>query len=266
MTARGLLLASHPVPALTVTALAVALVLAVGAGPATVAGTALAVLAGQLSVGWSNDAADAPSDWAAGRNDKPVVRGLVSARTVWVAALVALAVATLSSLLLMGLVPGGLHLVAVALAWAYNLWAKDTPLSPLPYAVAFALLPVVVAGLAEPPVEAPAWWVAVCACVGVAGHLANTAPDIDSDRSVGRGGLAVVLGSGATRVLAVGLVTVAVCVLLLSVADASPVLMAWALACLPVLVVSATVRDGRWLFPAVMVVAVTNAGLLWALA
>ena len=39
---------------------------------------ALAVLAGQLSVGWSNDYLDRERDRAAGRTDKPVAAGELS--------------------------------------------------------------------------------------------------------------------------------------------------------------------------------------------
>lgn len=262
VTARGLLLASHPAPALTVTVLVTLLVLAVGAAPQVAAGTALAVLAGQLSVGWSNDAADARADLAAARCAKPVVRGMVDAATLWVAAGVALALAVLASLALMGAVSGGLHVLAVLAAWVYNVWAKDTPLSAVPYALAFAVLPLVVAGLAQPPIDTEAWWALVCASVGVAAHLANTAPDVDSDRMVGRGGLAVVLGSGPARAVAVALVAVAAAVVLASVPDPGPALVGWTLACVVLIALLAAAQRGRLLFPGVMAVVAISAGAL----
>ena len=52
---RALAAASHPAPTAVVTVLAVALVAGLGAPVATVLLVGAAVLAGQLSVGWSND-------------------------------------------------------------------------------------------------------------------------------------------------------------------------------------------------------------------
>ena len=49
---------------------------------ATAALLGAAVLCGQLSVGWSNDAIDAPLDSAARRPDKPIALGHVSRRLV----------------------------------------------------------------------------------------------------------------------------------------------------------------------------------------
>lgn len=265
VTARGLLLAAHPAPALVVTALVTALALAVGASWEVATGTGLAVLAGQASVGWSNDAADAADDIAAARTTKPVVRGMVDSRGLVRAAVGALAVAVVLSFVAMGPLAGGLHVVAVLAAWAYNLRLKDTPFSPVPYALAFGLLPVVVAQLARPPLEPEAWWAVVCACLGVAAHLANTAGDVESDRRVGRGGLAVVIGAAGARAVAVAVVALAAAVLLGAVPDPTAALVAWALACLGVLVVAASLRDGAWLFPAVMLFAVVNAGLVLVL-
>src|ERR1700678_1808507 len=78
---RALIIASHPIPSLAVTAMAT-LLTAEAAPPGfrawRVVLVALAVLAGQLSVGWSNDAVDADRD--AGRADKATAVGLVSAR------------------------------------------------------------------------------------------------------------------------------------------------------------------------------------------
>src|SRR5215470_1552026 len=89
--ARALLIASHPGPSLAITALTTLLAVQAaphGLGPVL---TAPALLAGQLSIGWSNDACDASRDAAAGRTDKPLARGDISARAVWTAAFVAAA-------------------------------------------------------------------------------------------------------------------------------------------------------------------------------
>ena len=72
---QALIITSHPGPSLAITALTTLLAAQAaprGIGPAL---TAPALLAGQLSIGWSNDASDAGRDAAAGRPDKPVARG-----------------------------------------------------------------------------------------------------------------------------------------------------------------------------------------------
>src|SRR6266700_3722174 len=87
----ALIAASHPGPSLAITVMAALLTAEAaphGAGPLL---AAPAMLAGQLSVGWSNDALDAARDTAAGRTDKPIARGDISSRAVWVAACCALA-------------------------------------------------------------------------------------------------------------------------------------------------------------------------------
>src|ERR671932_339878 len=68
--ARGLVLACHPLPTVAVTAFATAFAAAVGLPAGRVALVALAVLLGQLSIGWGNDWVDAPRDAAAGPRGK----------------------------------------------------------------------------------------------------------------------------------------------------------------------------------------------------
>jgi 4-hydroxybenzoate polyprenyltransferase len=288
---RGLVLACHPGPSLAVTVLAVGLAGFAGASTGAALGLGLSVLLGQLSIGWSNDAVDAADDAAAGRSAKPVVRGLVDVPTLWRAALLALGVAVVASIALLGWVAGGLHVVAVLSAWAYNLRLKDTVLSPLPYAAAFGLVPLIVAAVAAlgEPVgsvggQAPGAitsggiatggvapgslgaLAAVGALLGAGAHLANTAPDVESDRAVGRGGLAVRTGAPAARALAVVGCAVAAALLLVVVADASAGLGAALAAQVALLGVVAAWRAGRWLFPTMLVVAAADAVLLLALA
>jgi 4-hydroxybenzoate polyprenyltransferase len=196
----GLALACHPLPTVAVTLLVTGFAAASGvsAGPAAVA--VAAVLAGQLSVGWSNDAIDAARDTAAGRRDKPVSGGRLTARAVWWAALVSLVLCVPLSLGY-GLLAGAVHLVGVAVAWAYNLRLKATWWSWLPYAAGFASLPAfVVLGLPGRP--APVWWiVAAAALLGVGAHLGDVLPDIADDLAAGVRGLPQRLGPAATRLL-----------------------------------------------------------------
>ena len=55
-----------------------------------------------------------------------MVRGRVSERTLWVAAGIAAAACIPLSFLAGGFIGGAAHLVAVASAWAYDLWLKTT--------------------------------------------------------------------------------------------------------------------------------------------
>ncbi len=161
---------------------------------------AAAVLTGQLSVGWCNDAVDARRDREAGRYGKPVVSGAVRASTVGAASLVALALSVPLSLVC-GVLAGGVHLVGIGAAWAYNLGVKATRLSWLPYAVGFAALPAfVVLGLPGSP--RPAWWLVLAgALLGVGAHLGNVLPDIGSDLARGVRGWPQRLGPARVRLL-----------------------------------------------------------------
>ncbi|WP_311922916.1 UbiA family prenyltransferase [Microbispora sp. H10836] len=197
-TVAGLALACHPGPAAAVTALVAALVALAGWGPAGTALAALAVLTGQLSVGWCNDAVDAARDAAAARAAKPIVAGLVTARTVRAAAFAALAACVPISLAC-GAVAGAAHLFAVAAAWAYNLWLKGTAASWATYAAGFGAVPVFVAA-GMPGGLPPAWWaVLAAALLGCAAHLANVLPDIEADVATGVRGWPQRLGAARVR-------------------------------------------------------------------
>ena len=137
----GLLRAAHPGPVLAVVVLAVLLGVSFGLSPERVVLVGLAVLAGQLSVGWCNDLVDEARDRAVGRSDKPIVTGETSARAVRIAcALAVVAVVPLS--LACGWAAGAVHLLTVASAWAYDLRLKSTVWSWRPYAVTFGGLVV----------------------------------------------------------------------------------------------------------------------------
>lgn len=210
-----LLRACHPLPSAVVTALVGALAVAWGRGPAGVLLVVLAVLSGQLAVGWCNDAVDADRDRLAGRSDKPVATGAVSRRATASAATAAgLACVPLS--LASGLLAGTVHLAGVLGALAYDLGVKATAWSWLPYAIGFAALPsFVVLGL--PGTPAPAWWlIGAGALLGVGVHGANVLPDLGDDAATGVRGLPHRLGAAGTRLLSVGGLTAAVALLVIA--------------------------------------------------
>lgn len=188
-----LLRAGHPEPAFAVTSFVTALAVAAGRGAAGSAAVALAVLSGQLSVGWCNDAIDAGRDRACGRPDKPVGAGQLPPRAAAGAAVAALALCVPLSLL-SGTAAAAVHLAGVACAWAYNGVLKRTVFSPLPYALAFGAAPAFVT-LGLPVPLWPAWWaMAATAVLGVGAHVANVLPDIDDDLATGVRGLPQRLG------------------------------------------------------------------------
>jgi len=200
-TVGGLARSCHLGPTLAVTALATTLAVGAGAPARTSVLVALAVLAGQLSVGWSNDWVDAARDLAVGRRDKPIVAGQVSVRAVRTSALVA-ATACVPLSLATGWRGGVAHLAAVALAWMYNVRLKSTSWSWAPFALSFALLTAFVT-LALPDHPWPAAWVlGAAALLGVGAHLANVVPDLEDDLSTGVHGLPHRLGRRRASLLA----------------------------------------------------------------
>jgi protoheme IX farnesyltransferase len=241
-TAIALLRSCHPEPTAAVTLMVTALAVTTGHTAGRVVLIGLAVLTGQLSIGWLNDLLDAERDRAVGRADKPVVAGAVSARTVGIATAVA-AAACVPLSLACGVWAGVLHLVAVAAGWAYDLGLKSTPISVLPYVVCFGLLPAFVV-VALPGSPAPPWWLPVAgALLGAGAHFANVLPDLEDDAATGVRGLPHRIGAAGSRIAAAVLLLAATVVLAL----AAPIPPAFALA-VPVVaavVLAAGVRAGR---------------------
>lgn len=200
-TWRALWGSSHPGPTLVVTVLAVALGIATGIEIWRLVLLGVSVFAGQLSIGLSNDAIDAPRDRAVGRTDKPIARGEASERTAWIAAFASLGAAlVLSAPLGAGMLVA--HTIALASAWSYNLGLKATPFSLLPFLLTFGLFPsLATLSATEPALAAPWAWVAG-AVLGAAVHLTNVLPDLDDDRRTGVRGLPHRLGGRVSAVVA----------------------------------------------------------------
>ncbi|WP_066462744.1 UbiA family prenyltransferase [Sanguibacter suarezii] len=183
-----LVLAAHPGPTAAVTALSLVLGVGVGLPGSTLVLLGLAFLAGQLSIGWSNDWIDAGRDAAVGRTDKPVATGEIDVAVVRTAALVAAAATVVLSFAL-GLAAGVVHVVLVASGWSYNAGLKRTRWSVVPFIVSFGLLPAVVTfALPDPTPPAP-WAMLAGAVLGVAIHFTNVLPDLDDDARTGVSGL-----------------------------------------------------------------------------
>jgi len=254
----SLVAAAHPGPALAVTLLSGLLAAAQGLDLATGALVVAAVLAGQLSIGWSNDLVDLARDRRAGRTDKPVASGDVSLSVVRVACAAAVVACIVLSLAL-GLVPGLVHLACVASAWAYNLGLKATVWSWLPYAASFGGLTAVVtyADGAAPPW----WWPVGAALLGVGAHLLNVLPDLDDDAATGVRGLPHRLGRRWIAPVAAAVLVAATAVVLVGASPTAAVLVP---AAVVVLVLAAVVvtGTGRRPFVAAVAIALVDAVLL----
>jgi heme o synthase len=206
--ALALLKSSHPEPGGAVTVAMTLLAIGVGHRGWSIVGVSAAVAATQLAVGWVNDWLDADRDRIARRRDKPVASGAVSRRTVGIAGLIsALAIPVL------GLPFGAKATICITLvgifALLYDWPLKSTPLSVVPYLVAFGLLPAfVVVALPGHPTP-PSWLVAAGALLGGGAHFANVLPDLADDAATGVVGLPHRLGAAWSQVAAGGLLLAA---------------------------------------------------------
>lgn len=245
---RALIVASHPGPCLAITALATLLAAEAaphGTGPVLVAP---AMLAGQLSVGWSNDACDAARDAAAGRTDKPVAQGEISVRAVWVAAAVSLAVAIALSAAI-GPVTLLVNAVFTGAAWAYNLGLKSTAWSGAMYLLGGTQIPwYATSTLPGHPAPRPAVTVAA-GLVGLGAHFANVLPDLSADARTGVRGLpqrvAARFGAAAVKSVALALLLAASVLLLVATSPGRRWVAAAGLCCSCVLAVTAARGGGR---------------------
>lgn len=254
----GLVRAAHPGPALAVVVLATLLSVATGAPPDRVALVAAAVLAGQLSVGWSNDLIDEARDRAVGRTDKPIASGAVTRRSVSVACALSVA-ATVVLSLACGWAAGLVHLACVASAWSYNLVLKATWWSWAPYALSFGGL-VVFVSLAEG--EWPDAGVPVAAALlGVGAHLLNVLPDLADDAATGVRGLPHRLGARLIPPVAATILLAATVLLVLGVGIGRPASIA-GLVVVCVLTGVVVLGRGRQPFVAAVLIALTDVVLM----
>lgn len=195
----GFVKASHAAPTIAVTIVFTLFAWTLGWRSWALVGVLVTVFIGQLSVGWSNDAFDAPTDRRGNREDKPTLAYGIAPRALWISALVALIASSALSWIVAGAIGGTFHVFALAMAWLYNTVLSRTWWSWLPYALAFGVVPAFLCyGFNG---QAPkVWMVAMFAIVGVSAHIANALPDIDADKAAGSQGFVISLGSKkATR-------------------------------------------------------------------
>lgn len=198
---RAFLAATHFPQALAMVLLTTIATLAFGGSWLAIALVFLASAAGQATVGWTNDVHDAEADRAAGRTNKPTVRGDLRPEDLRVPILVSATLTIPLSFAAAGWTGGAAHIVAVASALVYNFLLARTAWSWLPYAVSFALMPVFIAQAVSPMLWPPLAVIVLSVLVGVIAHVFNAIPDIDIDRDSGWGGLAVSLGKQRAMVV-----------------------------------------------------------------
>lgn len=157
----------------------------------------------QFAIGALNDVVDAPRD-SDRLVPKPIPAGLVSRQAavavMGVTALVGVALAVPS-----GLALAGLAVVVLGIGAAYDLVAKGTPWSWLPFAVGIPILPVY--GWFGAAGTLPGFFgvlVPMAVLAGAALAIANARADLETDLAAGTRSVATVLG--ARRAVWVGAV------------------------------------------------------------
>ena len=174
---------------------------------------AIAIFAGQLVVGWSNDLIDAPLDIAAQRTKKPIVGREINIDQLRKSIVFALLAALLLSLLSpLGLIGTLIHFLGLLSATLYNLKLKSTILSPLPFIVSFGALPW---AIYLPTGNQPPLWLFIdFMLISVAFHFFNVLKDFQWDINQGVLGLPQRLGRNVSLVVSISLVISAILVLI----------------------------------------------------
>ena len=211
---RGLLKASHFIPSLIVSSIAFAFgVHYWWEGPAYV--IAFTVFTGQLVVGWSNDLYDFADDQKHQRLNKPLVSGVITEKYLrsWLIFMVPFSF-VVNILGPLGFKGGLLYWLGIGCGVAYNFYFKFTFLSPLPFAVAFAILPSCIA--ISKDVTPPLWMWLGGALLGCAAHFVNVLKDLDQDRASEIKGLPQIVGKKVSITIAAVLSVIAFFVLVIS--------------------------------------------------
>ena len=176
---------------------------------------ALGFFSGQLIVGWSNDLIDYADDLSHKRINKPLVAGLITRKFLqsWLAVMIPVAL-FINLFGPLGFVGGGLSIFAIVWALGYNFYFKFNIFSPLPYAVAFAILPSCMAYSQDK--TPPTWMWLGGALFGMAAHFLNVLKDMDQDHASGIKGLPQRCGKTGSIIAATILIALGVTLLLLS--------------------------------------------------
>jgi len=208
---KGYLLATHFGPTLLVVTIAFLLSLT----QISLLGSiqiAIAILAGQCVIGWSNDLIDFPLDLQANREKKPLVVGAVKTvdleRAIFIALFFALALSLISPLGLKGTL---VHALGLLSATFYNLKLKRTKLSIFPYIISFGAMPwAIYLSIGKRP---SIWLTLGFVLFASAFHFLNVLKDLKMDISQGILGLPQLMGrqrslTAATALIICGVVLI----------------------------------------------------------
>lgn len=191
----------HTVPIVVVLLTTAALILIVDrdVSESRAAAILISMLGAQLVIGVVNELVDLDLDRLA-RPDKPLVSGLVSVRGARLTLLAAVGLMTTAGAFL-GWIALGICLFGCGIGVAYSLWFKRTVLAPLPYLIALPLLPIWVAVVLG---EFDRVWLLAypLGCSAILGvQIAQSVPDVASDRAAGIASLTTFLGERRSMVL-----------------------------------------------------------------
>jgi 4-hydroxybenzoate polyprenyltransferase len=103
-------------------------------------------------------------------------------------------------------------MLGVACGVAYNFYFKFSVLSPLPYAIAFAVLPSSIALSKE--IDPPLWMWLGGALFGMAAHFINVIKDMKQDQTSGIQGLPQRIGTKYSILVAMALIAIGILVVL----------------------------------------------------
>ena len=196
----GLLKSTHPIPSFSVTVLVLLFGIGSSLPLSTLALVGISVLAQQFSVGLSNDWLDYERDKQVGRRDKPAAIGEVKINAVRNSSFASAAIALVVAASL-GWANTLLMILMLTVGGSYNLGAKATGFSALPYFVGFGILPIYVTLSLDPP-QVATWWVVLAASfLGVGAHFANALPDLLDDKRTGVNALPHILGQRGSAVI-----------------------------------------------------------------
>ena len=197
---KSYLVASHFGPTLLVTFVSFLLATTLWwEGPAIV--IALGIFLGQLIVGWTNDLYDFRDDVKHNRIYKPLVSGDLKPAELKRAIFIVLPIAIIFNIFgPLGLKAGSISILGIGIGVAYNFYFKPTAFSPIPYALAFALLPaaLVISTDRTPPL----WILWAGGLLGLSAHFANVLKDFSEDKSSGIESLPIRLGRIPSRLIA----------------------------------------------------------------
>ncbi len=170
-----------------------AVALAAGAGPARALWLGVSMTALQVSIGALNDIHDVPQD--GGRKPgKPIPAGLVSVPAAW-SVVVAGALVGIALGASVDVRVGALAVVVLVIGYGYDLLAKGTAWSWLPFAVGIPLLPVY--GWLGAVGAFPSFFIALvpmAVSAGAALAIANARADLERDVAAGTVSVATRLG------------------------------------------------------------------------